>query len=183
MKRFFLTSLATALILFSGCTEPDNNPQILNDEAYIVTDLINYVVDGDTIKFYDTGSVRLYGVDTPESYESDHLTRQADQCTSGDKNLIQVMGDQATSYTRSVLIDASYYDIQIMGSDIYDRTIGIVIIPVYGSLNKMLVRNGYAVPYFDTEEYYDDDLKFARTNRKGLWENYYDEMNCLVTFK
>jgi len=176
--------LVLSLFIFSGCEEDTTpDPEALDQDSTYVEDYIDYVVDGDTIEFYDTGRVRLYGVDTPETYQSSRLDAQADACAAGDKNIIQLMGGESTNYVRSAMSQYSYYDLKILGLDTYDRTIAVVIIPIDGPLNKLLVRDGFAVPFMDSYNLYEEDLIFAKNNNRGLWKHYHSEMDCLSKLK
>lgn len=111
------------------------------------------VSDGDTIEVMRAGRavrVRLQGVDCPES-------RQA-------------YGTRAKQFT-SELVFGKTVAVQVHGTDQYGRILGEVILPDGRSLNRELVRNGYAWWY---RRYSDDPVlqqleEEARRERRGLW--------------
>lgn len=111
------------------------------------------VSDGDTIEVMRAGRavrVRLQGVDCPES-------RQA-------------YGTRAKQFT-SELVFGKTVAVQVHGTDQYGRILGEVILPDGRSLNRDLVRNGYAWWY---RRYSDDPVlqqleEEARRERRGLW--------------
>ncbi len=125
---------------------------------------VNRVVDGDTIKIDFNGkeeSLRLIGVDTPESVHSD-----------ASKNVPE--GKVASDYAKSMLEGkevAIEFDVQ--ERDQYGRLLGYVWIN--GQMfNKTLMSEGYAkvATYAPNVRYVDDFTKLqgqARGNKKGFW--------------
>lgn len=111
------------------------------------------VSDGDTIEVMRAGRavrVRLQGVDCPESH--------------------QAYGTRAKQFT-SELVFGKTVAVQVHGTDQYGRILGEVILPDGRSLNRELVRNGYAWWY---RRYSDDPVlqqleEEARRERRGLW--------------
>lgn len=121
-------------------------------------DLIGKVVgvsDGDTIEVMRAGRavrVRLQGIDCPES-------RQA-------------FGTRAKQFTAE-LVFGKTVAVQVYGTDQYGRILGEVILPDGRSLNRELVRNGYAWWY---RRYSNDPVlqqleEEARRERRGLWRD------------
>ncbi|MEJ5250763.1 MAG: thermonuclease family protein [Chthonomonadetes bacterium] len=113
------------------------------------------VSDGDTIEVMRAGRavrVRLHGIDCPES-------RQA-------------FGTRAKQFT-SELVFGKTVAVQVYGTDQYGRILGEVILPDGRSLNRELVRNGYAWWY---RRYSNDPVlqqleDEARRERRGLWRD------------
>lgn len=113
------------------------------------------VSDGDTIEVMRAGRavrVRLQGVDCPESH--------------------QAYGTRAKQFT-SELAFGKTVAVQVHGTDQYGRILGEVILPDGRSLNRELVRNGYAWWY---RRYSDDAVlqqleEEARRERRGLWRD------------
>lgn len=113
------------------------------------------VSDGDTIEVMREGRavrVRLQGIDTPESG--------------------QPFGTRAKQFT-SDLVFGQTVAVQVHGTDQYGRILGEVILPDGRSLNRELVRNGYAWWY---RRYSDDPVlqqleAEARRERRGLWRD------------
>ncbi len=113
------------------------------------------VSDGDTIEVMRAGRavrVRLNGIDCPESH--------------------QAYGTRAKQFT-SELVFGKTVAVQIHGTDQYGRILGEVILPDGRSLNRELVRNGYAWWY---RRYSNDPVlqqleDEARRARRGLWRD------------
>jgi len=113
------------------------------------------VSDGDTIEVMRAGRavrVRLEGVDCPES-------RQA-------------YGTRAKQFT-SELVFGKTVSVQVRGTDQYGRILGEVILPNGRSLNRELVRNGYAWWYrrYSNDRVLQQLEQEARRERRGLWRD------------
>lgn len=113
------------------------------------------ISDGDTIKVLQDGKqvkIRLYGVDTPEKAQS--------------------FGQKAKKFTANFAAN-KMVDVEPIDTDRYGRTVALV--NVYDkSLNKELVRNGYAWVYRDycKESFCAEWLNIegiARKAKAGLW--------------
>jgi micrococcal nuclease len=121
----------------------------------VLTGKVVGVSDGDTITILVNGrsqvKIRLYGVDCPEKAQA--FGAKAKQFTSD-----QVFGKQVRVISH--------------GADRYGRTIGEVLLENGASLNKELVRNGFAWWY---RQYAPKNTELqsleqqARTARLGLW--------------
>ena len=123
--------------------------------AHAWTGKVVGVSDGDTIKVLKDGKqvkIRLYGIDTPEKAQS--FGRKAKKFT--------------TNFAANKMVD-----VKPMATDRYGRTVGLVT--VYGqSLNKALIRNGYAWVYRDycRESFCYEWSKLeyiAKKAKAGLW--------------
>ena len=113
------------------------------------------VTDGDTVQVLHNGraeKVRLAGIDCPE------------------KN--QAYGQAARRFVLD-LAAQTIVSVRVETTDRYGRTVGEVILPDGVSLNRELVRAGYAWWY----RRYSDDPSLgaleeqARTQRRGLWQD------------
>ena len=113
------------------------------------------VVDGDTIDVMHNGKaerIRLYGIDCPE------------------KN--QPYGKKAKWFT-STLAFRKVVTVIVRDRDRYGRTIGKVILPTGMSLNRELVRAGYAWWY---RKYATKDFELmilqrdSMASKTGLWD-------------
>ncbi len=112
------------------------------------------VADGDTITVLHNGKgerIRLHGIDCPEK-------RQA-------------FGNRAKQFT-SNLVFAKTVTVQVVDRDRYGRTVGEVLLPDGRSLNRELVKAGFAWWYW---RYAPDDETLAQLERearaaqRGLW--------------
>ncbi len=112
------------------------------------------VSDGDTITVLHNGKgerIRLHGIDCPEK-------RQA-------------FGKRAKQFT-SKLVFGKTVTVQVVDRDRYGRTVAEVLLPDGRSLNRELVRAGFAWWYW---RYTPDDETLAQLERdargakRGLW--------------
>lgn len=124
-------------------------------QVYAWTGQVVSVTDGDTIKVMHDGvetKVRLYGVDTPEKK--------------------QAYGKKAKEFTAS-LVAGKKVDVDPIDQDRYGRTVGIVT-ATGQSLNKSLVKNGYAWVYqkychrAECKSWTSEEAQ-ARSAKLGLW--------------
>jgi micrococcal nuclease len=130
--------------------------------TYTVVD----VVDGDTVKLKidgSTESVRLIGIDTPETV---HPSKP-----------VECFGKEASSKAKDVLSG----EVVILETDKsqgvrdkYDRLLGYLILPDGTNFNKMMIEEGYAYEYtYSTPYKYQQEFqkaeKHARANKLGLW--------------
>lgn len=111
------------------------------------------VLDGDTIEVMEQGKavrIRLYGVDAPE--KSQPYGMQAKKFTSE-----QCFGKTVT--------------LKVKDRDRYGRTVSEVILPDGRSLNRELVRNGYAWWYrqYSRDPSLGELEEEARRAHRGLW--------------
>lgn len=145
-----------------------------NATATLPTYKVTRVIDGDTIKVNFNGkeeSVRLIGIDTPESVHPD-----------ASKNIKE--GKIASEYTKN-LLEAKEVGLEfdVQERDHYGRLLAYVYFN--GSMvNKLLLQEGYAqISTYPPNVKYVDDFKeiqrVARENNKGLWA--YEEIEATVT--
>lgn len=157
---FFVLCVASALCVTSRSSAED---------LYTVT----RIIDGDTVQLNDGQIVRLVGVDTPESYSTSKLSKDADR-SHRDKETIRALGKQASEFTRKLLYGKKVrleYDQRRKGR--YGRTLAYLILPDGINANEEIVRQGYGVAYTKYPFKYMDDFraaeKNARENKRGLW--------------
>ena len=155
--------IAGAVALKQGGQVLDSSQDdYLEEGQYTVTD----VVDGDTIVVTnDEGEykVRLIGVDTPETVDP--------------RKEVQCFGQEASSYTKRLLLDQPVYlkkDETQTDVDKYDRWLRYVILPDGTNYNQQLIAEGYAFEYtYDQPYLYQDEFKLAqkeaRETQRGLW--------------
>lgn len=115
------------------------------------------VADGDTITVLAPGNrqvkVRLYGIDCPEKK--------------------QPFGQRARQFTASRAAGQNV-DVEVLDTDRYGRSVGIVRTPDGGNLNRELLANGFAWVYTRyckasfCSQWKQDELG-ARRERKGFW--------------
>lgn len=113
------------------------------------------IADGDTISVMRSGraeKVRLQGIDTPEKK--------------------QAFGSRAKQLT-SDLVFGKIVTVKVSDRDRYGRVIGEVILPDGRSLNRELLRAGFAWWYraYSRDETLGSLEAEARTQRRGLWRD------------
>ena len=142
---------------------------------------IKRIIDGDTIEVQlPTGlrdTVRLIGVDTPETSKSN----SADEYEGiTDVACLDMWGTKATEFTESYLLEATLnqYSVVLESDPLtgqrgyYNRLLAYLIVNDI-DFNAILIRNGYARVYieesFSTVSEYLLLQKSARDNNLGLW--------------
>ena len=126
---------------------------------------IEKVVDGDTVKLVGLGTVRLIGVDTPETV---HPTKQ-----------VECYGKEATAkmkeFVTKTKVRMEYDDTQDI-TDKYGRYLVYLYTQDNTFINLELIKQGYAHEYtYSTKYKYQTDFKqaqnYAKDNMLGLWGN------------
>jgi micrococcal nuclease len=127
---------------------------------------VTRVVDGDTIKVLidgDEESVRLIGVDTPETV---HPNKP-----------VECFGKEASAYVKKEL-EGTYIGLEEDSSqgdvDGYDRLLRYIFTEDGMNFNEILVFEGYAYEYtYDTPYMYQEEFKKAQEqaqlHERGLW--------------
>lgn len=122
--------------------------------------LVTRVVDGDTIVVASVGTVRLIGVDTPETVDP--------------REPVQVFGKEAAEFTRRMAegkVVRLEFDAQ--RTDKYQRTLAYVYLADGTFLNAEIVRQGYGHAYVKYPFKYLDQFREyereAREKGRGLW--------------
>ena len=168
--KAILTAVLIILISFNAYTQ----------ECYKLL----YVIDGDTIKILYHGkktSVRLLGIDTPESRKNRRAYYQARKNHQDVETIIH-LGKQAKRHLKELLAGYSKvclaYDQNNAYTghrDRYHRILAYVYTPDGKFINQLMLEDGYAylLTQYPLETKYEDILRKAyRTaieNHKGLW--------------
>ena len=148
--------LATILVVVLAVlvTAPRFGPSRNTPAASVGTRaFVTEITDGDTLKVMANGEtleVRLVGIDCPETD--------------------QFFGMNATAQTTR-LAHAKWVTLRAEGRDRYGRTLAELALPDGKSLNKELVRTGYAwhyAAYSDSPELQRLQAE-AKTAKRGLW--------------
>ena len=135
---------------------------------------ISRVVDGDTLKLSDGRRVRLIGVDTPEVYPSEKLSRDARR-THTDIATIQAMGRKASDFTKELCSNKKVrLEFDVERYDRYGRTLAYVYLEDGTFVNARIVEEGYGQimtipPNVKYAEYFEKLEKEARKAKRGLW--------------
>ena len=142
------------------------------------TTTVTRIVDGDTLKvFYLEGeeSIRLIGIDTPESRVNKKTKKDAKR-SGQDVETIIAMGKRATEYVESLVKPGGLITIEfdVQERDRYKRLLGYVYLSNGNMLNEEIVKAGYAsVMTIPPNVKYKDRFLIAyqeaRERKVGLW--------------
>lgn len=137
-----------------------------------------HVVDGDTIKLLYRGtpeSVRLIGIDTPESTNNPKTRRDVERSRT-DIETILAMGKQAAVFTGSLVRpgDTVGLEFDAQERDRHGRILAYVYLKDGRMLNEEIAKAGFALPmtippnvkYADR---FNEASRYARAHARGLW--------------
>jgi micrococcal nuclease len=137
------------------------------------------VVDGDTLKIELNGkkeSIRLIGIDTPESKANNKAYKDAYKSKQTIKT-ITGLGKRATAYVKTLVKQGDTISIEfdIEKLDRYKRLLGYVYLSSGEMLNEEIIKAGYAniMTYPPNIKYVDRfqrAYKEAREAKLGLWK-------------
>ncbi|MBE2278943.1 MAG: thermonuclease family protein [Ignavibacteriaceae bacterium] len=171
------------LFLFLGCEQPKSNrtipvgkkpKNVVTQEELTVTK----IVDGDTFRMIYGGediSVRLIGIDTPESRSNERAVNQATaQNTTVEE--ITKMGKRSAQFLRKLLPIGTKVKVEldIQKKDRYGRLLAYIYLPDGKMVNEVIVMEGYASvstypPNVKYEERFRDAYRYAYENQVGLF--------------
>src|SRR5437870_6765435 len=129
-------------------------------------DVVDRVVDGDTLLLQSGERVRLIGVDTPE--------------TKHPSKPVQYFGKEATAFTRRMVegkrvrLEFDQGNVVRGHKDRYGRTLAYVFLEDGTLLNAEIIKQGYGhaytqFPFSRMEEFRRLERK-AREEQRGLWQ-------------
>jgi len=139
---------------------------------------VTKIFDGDTFEAEANGKkekVRMLGIDTPEKFDSDKLTRDVER-TKKDSETIKRLGELSSQFTfkllegKKVLLepDKSQDD-----RDKYGRLLRYVYLQDGTFVNRKIVEEGYAIAFRKFKVSKEKELveaeADARKGKKGLW--------------
>ncbi len=128
--------------------------------------LVTKVVDGDTIEVNNSQTVRLIGIDTPETVDP--------------RRPVGCFGKEASNEAKNLLAGKEVIlQKDVSDTDKYRRLLRYIFLPLEGGqilfVNDYLVREGFAKvltypPDVKYNEQFRQAEKEARENNRGLWE-------------
>ena len=141
---------------------------------------VTRIVDGDTIKVFYLGneeSIRLIGIDTPESRVNKKTKKDAKRSGQDIETIIE-MGMRATEYVESLVKpgDIVTIELDVQERDRYKRLLGYVYLIDGRMLNEEIVKAGYAnvmtiPPAVRYKNRFLKAFQEARESKRGLWED------------
>lgn len=143
-----------------------------------ITATVIKVVDGDTLKIRYSGqeeSVRLIGIDTPESKANKKAKSDAEKSKS-DVKTITSMGKEAVRFTAGLVKpgDEIIIEFDVRQRDQYGRLLGYVYLFNGKMLNEVIIKAGYAnvmtyPPNVRYQEKFLNAYRESRESKRGLW--------------
>ena len=137
------------------------------------------VVDGDTLLVNYKGkeeSIRLIGIDTPESKANKKAKSDAQRSGEDLKTIIS-QGKEATEFVKTMVRpgDKLTIEFDVQTRDKYGRLLGYVYVLDGKMLNEEIVKAGYAnvltvPPNVKYEGNFVRAYREGRENRRGLWK-------------
>jgi len=137
------------------------------------------VVDGDTLTINYSGkneSIRLIGIDTPESYGGSKASRDAKRGHT-DVSSILALGRLASDFVKGLVKKDDIINIEfdVTLRDRYGRLLGYVFLPSGKMLNEEIIKAGYAniltiPPNVRYSAKFISAYKNAREKKLGLWK-------------
>src|SRR5687767_10944867 len=98
------------------------------------THKVTRIVDGDTLVLFDLGTVRLIGVDTPETVDP--------------RKPVEEFGKQSAAFLTGLVLGKTVrVEYDQTRKDRYDRTLAYLYLPDGTFVNKEIVRMGYGHAY------------------------------------
>jgi micrococcal nuclease len=139
---------------------------------------VTEIIDGDTIKVKRGRSrvtVRLIGIDTPESKKNEKAFKDSKRSTTSVQTILE-FGKRSAEFTEKTAPPGTIVTVEIGDSarDKYKRTLGWVFLPDGRMLNELLLSEGYAKLMTDSDNLrYDERLRAAfekgRKSARGNW--------------
>ena len=137
------------------------------------------VIDGDTFEIQYLGKiekVRLIGIDTPEAHANAKAVKDAAR-TGADINVIVEQGNDAKNFVKQFVPGGTQVrmEVDVNDRDKYGRLLAYLFLEDGRMINEEIVKAGYAnlmtyPPNVRYKERFLSAYRFARENKKGLWE-------------
>jgi len=119
------------------------------------------VIDGDTIHI-GKNKIRLHGIDAPETDQKCIINNEDWAC--GKNSTLALIE----------MIENHPVKCRINGVDRYNRFIAVCF-SGKKNLNKMMVKNGWAIAYRYYSKYYIDEEFIAEKKKLGIWKGEFEE--------
>lgn len=137
------------------------------------TGTVTWIYDGDTLHVEPIGKVRLLGIDTPESEDSDRDRYYLSRYQLSRKRLRQIALQAKKFNIRQVKGKQVRLEFDNDKTDKYQRKLAYLYLPNGRMLNRMLLEDGLASVFRRYDFTYKSDFisleQTARSKRLGLW--------------
>ncbi|HNY13455.1 MAG TPA: thermonuclease family protein [Candidatus Wallbacteria bacterium] len=152
---------------------------VIHTQLFAVEARFIRVVDGDTLKINYSGkneSIRLIGIDTPESYNGSKASRDARRSHTDVSSILE-LGRLASTFVKGLLKKDEIINIEfdVTLRDRYGRLLGYIYLPSGKMLNEEIIKAGYAnvmtvPPNVRYSGKFLDAYKYAKEKKLGLWK-------------
>ncbi len=159
-----------------------SSAEIIPPGEYIAK--VEKIADGDTLTVrLENGKkakLRLLWIDTPEKNEGYKLLKDVERCGTSKKRMREA-GQKATAYAKRNFHKGDRVKVKIEGQGHFKRYLALIWNKKGELYNEEIIKDGYACIYRKAKypKYLEKLLADAKKNRRGLWRDYYDIMNCL----
>lgn len=131
-----------------------------NTNQIVIIGKVTKIKDGDTIVIGNLFNARLYGIDIPESKQ---------KCLDKNNNQYNC-GIKAKKYSEKLITNKNITCIY-NGNEKYGRFLFVCENNKH-NINQEMVRNGWALSYFNDE--YKTDEEYAKQNKFGIWQGSFE---------
>ena len=144
-------------------------------QAQTVYEELRYIIDGDTAQF-ENMRCRFAYVDTPESGNNPKARKDSAKYNIPLDTIYQA-GRMAKRYVKSKMRKGQVYRIDVKKKGRYGRNICEIYIDKKTTINDLVVRDGFAVPFWQyiplsKKPHFVYLLYKAKKEDKGLWQLY-----------
>ena len=122
---------------------------------------IAHVIDGDTLHI-EKNKIRLHGIDAPEIDQTCKISNKVWHC-----------GLESTSALKKLVLN-NIISCVVSDIDKYKRYIAECFIN-NKNINKLMVRNGWAIAYRYYSLDFVEDEKLAKKDKIGIWQGQFQE--------
>ncbi|MFB6103763.1 MAG: thermonuclease family protein [Halobacteriaceae archaeon] len=174
--------LLAVLVLLAGCSAVQDLPvdiEVTGPGGDSVQVTVQYVIDGDTIVVvYPDGheeTVRLLGVDTPETGDTNPVEFEGVPDTAAGRACLRGWAENARTYLTDRLAGRTVtleFDALADRRGYYDRLLAYVVVE-NTTINRRLIAAGYARLYdseFESRLRYASLEQQAQADRRGVWQ-------------
>lgn len=124
---------------------------------------VTRVIDGDTVVVQDIGTVRLIGVDTPETVDP--------------RRPVEAFGKASAAFLRTILVGQTVrLAFDQTRTDRYGRTLAYLFLADGTLVNREIIRRGFGHAYLEFPFTMMEDFRSAQREamaaRVGLWSTY-----------